>query len=151
MVREAPRISFYNSTMGAPYLSINYGTIDVSDSGAVQSYQIYNSYRSNLITEALNMSISFKENTNASEVREESWVWVSTVLETGGKVHIGSVGTGPECGIHTSIVSGRSAPAYGGADSQHVTTNIIVPGGATTAGAVTFYLHHRYQYTGDDD
>ncbi|GAH69481.1 unnamed protein product, partial [marine sediment metagenome] len=121
--------------MGAPYLSINYGTIDVSDSGAVQSYQIYNTRRSNTITEALNMSISFKENTNASEVREDSWVWVSTALTT-GKVHIGSVGTGPECGIHTSIVSGRSAPGYAGADSQHVTTNIIVPAGAVTAGAV---------------
>ena len=140
MVRSAPRISFSS-------LSINYGTIDVGDSGTTQSYDIYQHGRSIYITEALHMSISFKENSNASEVRDESWVWVSTIIE---KTHIGSYSTGPECQAG-SIIAGRSAVGYIGADSKHVRTNIIVPSLADTAGAVSFYLHHRYQYTGDDD
>lgn len=140
MVRSAPQISF-------SVTSINYGTIDVGASTTRQYYNIYMPQTSVTMTEAIHMSISFKELTNASEARRESWVWVSAPL-TGGSVHIGSVSTGPEASIG-SIVAGRSH-----ANSQvsiHVGTNIVVPSGAATAGAVTFYLHHRYQYTGDDD
>jgi len=138
MVRSAPQVSF-------SVTSINYGTIDVGGSATTQYYDVYMPQRSNTMTEAINMSISFKELTNASEARQESWVWVSAPL-TGGSVFIGSVSTGPEASIG-SVVAGRLA----GAASIHVGTNIIVPATAATAGAVTFYLHHRYQYTGDDD
>ena len=138
MVRSAPQVSF-------SVTSINYGTIDVGASTTTQYYDVYMPQRSNTMTEAIFMSISFKEATNASEARAESWVWVSAAL-TGGSVHIGSVGTGPEASIG-SIVAGRLSNAQ----SVHVGTNIIVPGTAATAGAVQFYLHHRYQYTGDDD
>lgn len=137
MVRSAPQVSFSAT-------SINYGTIDVGASAAIQNYDIYQAGRSQYVTEAINMSVSFKENSNASEVRDESWVWISTLYAN--KKHIGSVSTGPEA-TAGSVVAGRS----GGGISQHVRTNIVVPGGAATAGAVSFYLHHRYQYTGDDD
>jgi len=140
MVRSAPQVSF-------SVTSINYGTIDVGASTTTETYNIYLSQRSNTMTEAIHMSISFKEGTNASEARKESWVWVSTAL-TGTSIHIGSVGTGPEASIG-SVVAGRSVATS--QVSVHVRTNIIVPSGAATAGAVTFYLHHRYQYTGDDD
>lgn len=138
MVRSAPQVSF-------SVTSINYGTIDVGASTTTQYYDVYMPQRSNTMTEAIHMSISFKELTNASEARKGSWVWVSTTL-TGTSTHIGSVGTGPEASVG-SIVAGRLA----GAISVNVGTNIVVPAAAATAGAVTFYLHHRYQYTGDDD
>lgn len=134
MVRSAPQISFSAQ-------SIDYGTIDVADSGVTQSYDIYQPNRSTFYTEAINISISFKENSNASEVRAESWVWISTLYAN--KKAVGSYSTGPEA-TAGSVQAGRSA----GGVSQHVRTNIIVPTGATTAGAVSFYLHHRYQYTG---
>ena len=137
MVRSAPAISFSVE-------SVNYGTIDVGASGTRQYYDIYMRQASNYMTEAINMSISIKDGTNSSEAREESWVWVSAPL-TGGSVHISSVGF-KEASIQ-SIVGGRSR----GGISQHIGTNIVVPAAAATAGAVTFYLHHRYQYTGDDD
>jgi len=137
MVRSAPRISF-------TVTSLDYGTIDVGASATKQAYYIYMPKRSNTMTEALHMSISIKDGTNSSECREESWVWVSTTL-TGGSVHISSVGF-KEASVG-SVVAGATA----GAVSILVGTNIVVPSGAATAGAVTFYLHHRYQYTGDDD
>ncbi len=137
MVRSAPQVSF-------SVTSINYGTIDVGASTTTQRYNIYLAQRSNFMTEAIHMSISFKEGTNASEARKESWVWVSTAL-TGGSIHVASIG-GQEASIG-SIVAGRTA----GGISVLVATNIVVPSAAATAGAVTFYLHHRYQYTGDDD
>ncbi|GAH87952.1 unnamed protein product [marine sediment metagenome] len=136
MARSAPQVSFSVD-------SVNYGTIDVGNSAATQTYNIYQARTSLLVTEAINMSISFKEDTNASEVRKESWVWISTAALA--KTHIGSIG-GPEAGIG-SIVAGRTS----GGISRTVYTGISVPGDAATAGAVTFYLHHRYQYTGDDD
>ena len=139
MVRSAPRVSFSVS-------SINYGTIDVGDSATAQTYNIWLTNRSTVMAEAIHMSISFKEGTNASEARDDSWTWISTTLEA--KQHIGSVGTGPEASIG-SVIAGRSRAAT--MTSVNVRTNIIVPGTALTAGAVTFYLHHRYQYTGDDD
>ena len=138
MVRSAPQISF-------SVTSINYGTIDVGDSATTQSYTIYMPQTSTNMTEAINMSISFKESINATEARSEQWVWVSTTL-TGGQRAIGSVGTGSEATVG-SVVAGRSR----GQVSIAVRTNIIVPAGAATAGAVYFHLHHRYQYTGDDD
>lgn len=138
MARSAPQVSF-------TVTSINYGTIDVGGSASEQTYYIYQSSRSNLVTEAINMSISFKESSNASEARAESWVWVSTLV-SGGRVQIGSVSTGPEASAG-SVVAGDTASGV----SVAVVTNIRVPGAAATAGAVTFYLHHRYQYTGDDD
>ena len=137
MVRSAPQVSF-------SVTSINYGTIDVGASAARQNYNIFLQQRSNTMTEAIHMSISFKEGTNASEARKESWVWVSTTL-TGTSIHVASIG-GAEASVG-SIVAGRTA----GGISVNVGTNIVVPGTAATAGAVTFYLHHRYQYTGDDD
>ncbi len=139
MVRSAPQVSF-------SVTSINYGTIDVGGSATTQYYNIFLSQRSNTMTEALFMSISIKSGTNAGEAMNESWVWVSAPL-TGGSVHIGSIGK-KEASVG-SVVAGR----YVSTDqvSIHVGTNIVVPSGAATAGAVTFYLHHRYQYTGDDD
>ena len=140
MVRSAPQISF-------SVTSLNYGTIDVGDSATTQSYTIYMPQNSTTMTEAINMSISFKSGVNAGEAMAEEWVWVSTTL-TGTSIHIGSVGTGPEASIG-SVAGGRSNAAT--QQSVHVRTNIVVPSTAATAGAVQFYLHHRYQYTGDDD
>ena len=139
MVRSAPQISFSAT-------SINYGTIDVGASAATrQTYQIYMPQNSTTMTEAINMSISYKEGTNASEARAEEWVWISTTLNS---KHIGSIGTGTEAWIG-SVQAGRGR--HTSQVSIYVQTNIVVPSGADTAGAVTFYLHHRYQYTGDDD
>jgi len=53
MVRSAPQVSF-NVT------SVNYGTIDVGASATTQYYNIYMPQRSNTMTEAIHMSISFK-------------------------------------------------------------------------------------------
>lgn len=137
MVRSAPKVSF-NVT------SINYGTIDVGTSSAEQFYTIYQSTQSKFETEAINMSISFKEGTNASEARKESWVYISHADEA---TYIESVG-GKEATIG-SIVAGRWISTN--QVSKYIMTKVKVPTGAATAGAVTFYLHHRYQYTGDDD
>ena len=137
MSRSAPRISF-------SVTSVNYGTIDVGASSAIQSYHIYQPGRSTYRTEAIHMSISFVEVLNASEARSEQWVWLSTLLAPGKT--IGSIGTGQEITVG-SVQAGGSA----GGVSQLVVTKTIVPQLAVTAGAVQFYLHHRYQYTGDDD
>jgi len=133
MARSAPKVSFSAT-------SINYATIDVGGSSAMQTYNVYQAGRSTYTTEAINMSISFKGISNSSEARKESWVWVSTVSNAGTR--IGSI-PGLEA-LVGSIVAGTSA----GAISAHVRTKVIVPSDADTAGAVTFYLHHRYQYTG---
>ena len=126
-----PRVSF-------SVTSINFGTIDVGASATTQYYDVYVPGDPSTVTAAIHMSISFKEGTNASEIRQGSWVWVSTTL-TGGKIRIASIG-GAEASIG-SIVAGTSV---------NVGTNIVVPSAATTAGPFTFYFHHRYQYTGDD-
>jgi len=140
MVKSAPRVSF---SVG----SINYGTIDVGTSAATtQLYNIWLTNRSNVMTEALFMSISFAPLTNAAEARLESWTWISTTLTS--KTYIGSATAGPEASIG-SVVAGRSR--FSSQISVHVRTNILVPSNADTAGAVTFNLHHRYQYTGYDD
>ena len=127
MSRSAPKISF-------SVTSINYGTIDVGASSAIQSYNIYQPGRSTYRTEAINMSISFKESSNASEARHESWVWVSV---TAGAKRISSIG-------HEEITAGSiQAGGSAGGVSALVQTKVIVPSTATTAGAVAFYLHHR--------
>lgn len=129
MANSAPEVSF---SVG----SINYGTIDVGGSSAWQQYSIYQAGKNSTSwVNAINMSISFKESTNASEARKESWVRVSTVSED---TVIESVG-GKECYVGSTVVITASAV---------VKTLVSVPATATTAGRVAFFLHHRYQYTG---
>lgn len=134
MSRSAPQISF-------SVTSINYGTIDVNDSSSVMPYNIYGSHQSTSHTDAINMSISFKGKTNASEAKDESWVWVSTLAGAAAGTHIGSVSTGPEEEAGTVRAGTRSGAMSG--ISLHVRTKTVVPSGAATAGAVQFYLHHR--------
>jgi hypothetical protein len=81
------------------------------------------------------MSVSFKESTNASEARKESWVYVSTTAEG---TYIESVG-GKEAYVGSLVAKAVSAV---------IRTRVNVPAGATSAGRVAFMLHHRYQYTG---
>lgn len=128
MARSAPEVSFSAG-------SIDYGTIDVGGSSSWEQYSVYLHGNSTSWAEAINMSISFKESTNSSEARTESWVRVSTVSED---VHIESVG-GTECYLGSVIAAATSAI---------VRTLVSVPAGAATAGRVAFLLHHRYQYTG---
>lgn len=130
MAKSAPEVSF---SIG----SVNYGTIDVGASSAKQQYSIYQFGTSTAYANAFNMSISFKESTNASEARTESWVKVSTAGEAA--VRIGSVGTGKEAYVGSTVAK---------LASQVVRTWTIVPVGAASAGRVAFQLHHRYQYTG---
>jgi len=128
MARSAPEVSFSAG-------SIDYGTIDVGGSSSWQQYSIYLHGNSTSWAEAINMSISFKESTNATECENESWVRVSTVSED---TSISSVG-GKECYVGSVVAAAVSAI---------VRTLVSVPAGATTAGRVAFLLHHRYQYTG---
>ena len=128
LAKSAPEVSF---SIG----SINYGTIDVGGSSAWQTYSIYQAGNSTSWANAINMSISFKESTNASEVRKESWVRVSTVSED---TMIESVG-GNEAYVGSVVAATASTV---------IKTLVSVPAGATTAGRVAFFLHHRYQYTG---
>lgn len=128
MAKSAPEVSFSAT-------SINYGTIDVGGSSAWEQYSIYQHGNSTSWANAINMSISFKESTNASEARKESWVHVSTVSED---ENIESVG-GNECYVGSIVAAAASAV---------VRTRIEVPAGAVTAGRAAFLLHHRYQYTG---
>ena len=129
MAKSAPQISFNVD-------SIDYGTIDVGNTSAEKSYAIYNKAGASF-AHAINMSISFKESTNASEARSEGWVWVSTVSTA--YLSIGSVG-GQEAYVG-SITSEAAGSAL-------VKTYVNVPAGAASAGRVAFLLHHRYQYTG---
>jgi len=129
MVKSAPRISFTVD-------SIDYGTIDVGNTTAVASYYVLN-HNSASIAIAINMSISFKESSNASEARKESWVFISTAEQAYAR--IASVG-GPEA-FAGSVLSGA-------AQSILVKTYVNVPVAAASAGRVAWQLHHRYQYTG---
>ena len=133
MVRSAPQVSFSTG-------SINYGTIDVADSSNLQTYNIFLNQNSTTMTEAIHMSISYKQSTNATEAQFESWVVVSTGQTP--LTEIGSLVAGPEVTVGSIVGFTVSALVY---------TKVIVPAAATTAGAVAFYLHHRYQYTGYDD
>jgi hypothetical protein len=84
------------------------------------------------MTEAIHMSVSFKQSTNALEAQHESWVFVSTAYEA--LMRIGSVSAGPEATVNSLVGEGTSAA---------IGTKVVVPAGAATAGAVAFYLHHR--------
>lgn len=128
MAKSAPEVSF---SVG----SINYGTIDVGGSSTMTQYSIYQAGNSTSWANAINMSISFKESTNASEARKESWVRCSTVSEN---AYIESVG-GNETYVGSTVAAAASAI---------VRTLVSVPAAAVTAGRVAFLLHHRYQYTG---
>lgn len=125
---SAPEVSFSVGT-------INYGTIDVGGSSAWQQYSIYQHGNSTSWANAINMSISFKESSNASEARKESWVRVSTVS---ADAYVESVG-GNECYAGSIVAKATSIVAR---------TLVSVAADATTAGRVAFFLHHRYQYTG---
>ena len=133
MARSAPQVSF-------SVASINYGTIDVADSSAMIPYGIFLNQNSTTMTEAIHMSISFKQSTNADEAQFESWVACSTAQNPIGR--IGSLVSGQEVTVGSIV---------GFTVSAAVTTKVVVPAAAATAGAVAFYLHHRYQYTGYDD
>ena len=133
MVRTAPVVLFSAT-------SLNYGTIDVGASAALQGYHIFLSANSTIMTEAIHISVSFKGSTNYTEAQHESWVFVST--PTNALSRIGSVSAGPELTANSLV---------GEDTSLCLETKVVVPAGATTAGAVAFYLHHRYQYTGYDD
>ncbi len=132
MAKSAPEVSFSAG-------SINYGTIDVGGSSSWQTYSIYQAGNSTSWANAINMSISFKESTNASEARTESWVRVSTVSED---TYIESVGG------NEAYVGSTYASSGGQGGNAIIKTLVSVPAGAATAGRVAFFLHHRYQYTG---
>ena len=124
MAKSAPEVSF---SVG----SVNYGTIDVGASSAKQHYSIYQHGTSTAYANAINMSISFKESTNATEARTERWVQVSTAGKA--RTAIGSVGSS-ECYVGSTVAK---------LASQLVRTWVSVPVGATSAGRVAYQLHHR--------
>ena len=127
MVSSAPSISFNPS-------SISFGVVDVGASTAKSTYHIRN--KSGSYATAKNCSISFLGSSNASEAKDESWVWESTDKEA---AYVGSIG-GPE-------VQANSVPeSY--PNSEVVTTKVKVASDATTSGTVLFKHHFRYQYTG---
>lgn len=135
MAKSAPEISFNVA-------NIDYGTIDVGGSSAVQQYYIYGhgSTGADLsYARAINMSISFKGSYQASEAKDEGWVFVSTASENYASIN--SIG-GNEV-LVGSITAGSALLSSG-----EVLTYVSIPAGATSAGHVGFYLHHRYQYTG---
>jgi hypothetical protein len=142
MAKSAPQVSF-------TVASIDFGTIDVGGSCGASAYLVYGHGKSNAdasFARAINMSISFKGSYQASEAKSEGWVFVSTLSDAyeqigsisdpsgiANEVYLGSV-------VHGSTAALRS--------SGHVQTYVSIPAGATAAGHVGFYLHHRYQYTG---
>lgn len=132
MVSSAPSLSFSPA-------SLNFGTVDVGTSCDWNDYKIYNASAS--YAAAMNMSVSFKVSKNSDEARDESWIHVSTSVES-GPITI-SKASGKE-------MQGQSVPH--GSPASHVSVlysaKAIVPAAATTSGTVKFALHHRYQYTG---
>lgn len=127
MVASAPSISF-NPT------SISFGVVDVGTSTSKKTYHVRN--KAGSYATAKNCSISFLGSSNASEAKNESWVWESTSTEA---VYVKSVG-GPECAAPTVQ---QSYPK-----SCRVATKVKVPASPTTSGTVLFKHHFRYQYTG---
>lgn len=128
MVKSAPSLSFNPS-------SIAFGTIDVGTSCAYKSYHVRN--KSQSYATAVNVSISFLGSANASEMKTESWVQISTSKES---TRITSIPGGKEAQA-PSIVQGYT-------NSINVRAKVVVPSGASTSGTVRWKLHHRYQYTG---
>lgn len=127
MVSSAPSISFNPS-------SISFGVVDVGSSTAMKSYHVRN--KDGSYATAKNCSISFLGSANASEAKDESWVYESTSEEG---TYVQSVG-GKEC-------AAPSVPASY-PKSINVRTKVVVPAGAATSGTVLFKHHFRYQYTG---
>ena len=141
MAKSAPSISF-------TVASIDFGTIDVDGSSAKFAYIVYGHgghAADSSYARAINMSISFKGSYQASEPKTEGWVFVSTTSEAFDS--IGSVeGAVLSNEVYLgSIIHGSEA---GDVSSGYVAAYVSVPTGATAAGHVGFYLHHRYQYTG---
>ncbi|GAF86248.1 unnamed protein product, partial [marine sediment metagenome] len=99
MTRSAPQVSF-------SVAEIDYGTIDVGESSATKNYDIFLHGESSSYTEAIKMSISFAESTNASEARSEEWVKVSCPQQEW--TTIGSVSTGTEAFVSTVTAGTRS-------------------------------------------
>jgi len=140
MAKSAPEISFNVA-------SIDYGTIDVGGSSAEQSYFIFGhggATADSSYARAINMSISFKGSYQASEPKSEGWVYVSTASEN--YAAIGSIGD--PAGIANEVYLGSITAGSTLQSSALVLTYVSIPAGATAAGHVGFYLHHRYQYTG---
>jgi len=138
MAKSAPQISFTVD-------SINYGTIDVAGSSAIFPYIVFGhgaNTADSSFARAINMSISFKGSYEASEAKAGGWVFVSTLSSAYGRIY--SVGGTNEVYLG-SIVHGSSP---GLVSSGWVGTFVSIPTGATSAGHVGFWLHHRYQYTG---
>jgi len=127
MVSSAPSISFNPA-------SISFGVVDVGTSTAKKTYHVRN--KSGSYATAKNCSISFLGSSNASEAKNESWLWESTTKEA---AYVKSVG-GPEA-------QAPSVPeSYN--KSIRVATKVKVPSDATTSGTILFKHHFRYQYTG---
>jgi len=127
MVLSAPSISFNPS-------SISFGVVDVGTSTAKKTYHVRN--KAGSYATAKNCSISYLGSSNASEAKDESWVWESTSKEA---VYVKSVG-GPEAAAPSVV---QSYPK-----SIRVATKVKVPSDASTSGTVLFKHHFRYQYTG---
>lgn len=129
MVLSTPSIVF-NPTI------LSVGEIDVGSSSADATFHVKHSVgiASVSMADMKNMSVSFEGSTNASEAKDESWLWISTSAESG---YVGSIG-GPE----------MAAPSVSQDASILVTYKVKVASNATTSGTVLFKVHHRYQYTG---
>ena len=129
MVLSAPSMVF-----SPTILSI--GEISVGESSAKATYHVMHSLAKATTSMAnmKNLSISFQGSTNASEAKDESWLWISTSSESG---YVGSIG-GPEC----------QGPSVAQDNSILVAYKVNVPAGAATSGTVLFKHHHRFQYTG---
>lgn len=143
MAKSAPQISF-------TVADIDYGTIDVAGSSAKFTYKVFGHGKKDgddSFARAINMSISFLGSYQASEPKSEGWLFVST--HSSAFARVGSVGQGVGRVSNElflgSIVHGSTA---GLRSSGYVATYVSIPTGATAAGHVGFYLHHRYQYTG---
>jgi len=138
MAKSAPEISF-------TVASVDYGTVDVAGSSTKNPYWVFGHggvKADSSYARAINMSISFKGSYQASEAKDEGWVFVSTHSSAFGRIY--SVGGTNEVYLG-SIVHGSTAVLK---SEGFVATYVSIPTGATAAGHVGFFLHHRYQYTG---
>lgn len=129
MVASTPSMVF------SPTL-LSIGEIDVGSSSADATYHVKHSVAKATTTMAdmKNISISFEGSTNASEAKDESWLWISTATES---LYVGSIG-GNEA----------AAPSIAQDNSIRVMYKVKVASGAATSGTVLYKHHHRYQYTG---
>jgi len=142
MAKSAPQISFTVD-------SIDYGTVDVEGSSAKHNYKVYGHGKvdgDDSFARAINMSISFKGSYQASEAKSEGWVFVST--HNDAYEQIGSINDPTGIANEVYLGSIEHGSLAGHRSSGFVGTYVSIPAGATAAGHVGFYLHHRYQYTG---